>query len=72
MLERLHILDLYQENIPGFGGFDVKRARKVVDLSKVDVLDVVCGIVVFDLPTGPIKTFDLDDFIVGDLATGGN
>lgn len=70
VLERLNILNLYNEHISRLGGLDLKRPRKVMDLGEVDVLDVVCGIVVLDLTTGPVETFDLDDFVVCDLAAG--
>lgn len=70
VLERLHILDLDQQNVARFGGVDVKRAGKIVDLGEVDVFDVVRGIVVLDLAAGPVETFDLDDFAVGDLSAG--
>lgn len=70
VLERLNILNLYDEHIARLGGLDLKRSRKVMDPGEVDILDVVCGIVVLDLTTGPIETFDLDDFVVCDRAAG--
>lgn len=43
-----------------------------MDLGEVDILDVVGGIVVLDLAAGPVETFDLDDFVVGDFAACGD
>lgn len=72
VVEGLDILDLDEEDITGLGGFDFKRAREVMDLGQVDVLDVVGGVVVFDLAAGPVEAFDFDDFVVGDGAAEGD
>jgi hypothetical protein len=72
ILEGLHVLDLDEQNVAGRGALDVKGTRQVVDLGQVDVLDVVGRVVVADLPAGPVETFDLDDFVVGDAADGGD
>jgi hypothetical protein len=72
VVEGLDVLDLDEEDIAGLGGFDFKRAREVMDLGQVDVLDVVGGVVVFDLAAGPVEAFDFDDFVVGDGAAEGD
>lgn len=72
ILERLDILDLNQQNVARFRGVDVKWTREVVDLGEVDVFDVVRGVVVLDLSAGPVETFDLDRFSVGDFPAGGD
>lgn len=43
-----------------------------MNLGKVDILDVVCAVIVADLTTGPVNTFDLDYFAVLDSASEGN
>ena len=39
---------------------------------EVDITNVVCGIVVLDLPAGPVDALDLDGFLVLDCAGEGN
>lgn len=70
VLEGLDILDLNEKDVTGLRSLNLEWAGEVVDTGEVDVLDVVCGIVVLDLTTGPVETFDLDDFVVCDLAAG--
>jgi hypothetical protein len=41
-----------------------------MDLRQVYVLDIVGRVIVSDLASGPIETFDLDNFIVGDFPIG--
>lgn len=65
-------MDLDQEDIAGLCSLDFKWAGEVVDLSEIDVLNVVGGVVVFDLPAGPVETFDFDYFVVGDFGVGGD
>ena len=72
VLERLNILDFNEEDIAGFSGFDLERSREIVDLSQVDVLDIVGAVVVANLAACPIEAFDLDDFAVLDGAAEGN
>ena len=70
-LERLHVLDLDNEDISGFCAFDVKGTCQIVDLGEIDILHVVRAIVVADLSPRPIDTFDLDDLTALDLAGKG-
>jgi hypothetical protein len=52
-LKRLNIHNLDQQQIAGLCAFDLKRARKIVNLGQVYISDIVCTVVVADLPTGP-------------------
>ena len=71
-LERLHVLDLDNKDVPGFRPFDVKGTGQIVDLGEVDILHIVRAIVVADLPPRPVDTFDLDDLAALDLAGKGH
>lgn len=64
VLHGLHVHDFDDEDVAGLGGFDLEGPGQVVDLGQVNVLHVVCAVVVADLPTGPVKTFDLDRLAV--------
>lgn len=72
VLERLHVLNLHDQDIAGLSGLDVERARQIVDFGQVDVSDVVCRVVVADLAAGPVEAFDFDDLAVGDGADARN
>jgi hypothetical protein len=41
-----------------------------MDVSEVNILDVVGGVVVSDLSSCPVETFNFDNFVVGNLAAG--
>jgi hypothetical protein len=69
VVEWLHILDLHEQNIPRFRSFDLKGASEIVYSCKIDILDVVGRVIILNLATGPIDTFDLDYLIIGDGAT---
>lgn len=66
ILEWLNILDFDEEDIPRFGCFDLEGTREIVNLGQVDVLDIVGTVVVLDLPSCPVKTFDLDSLTIFD------
>lgn len=68
VLHGLDVHDLDDEDVARLGGFDLEGPGQVVDLGQVDVLHVVCAVVVADLSTGPVKTFDLDRLAVFDGA----
>lgn len=68
ILQRLYVLNLYNQYISRFSIFDLKGSAEVVDLGQVNILDVVCVVGVFDLAAGPVNAFDLDYFAVCDLA----
>lgn len=72
VLEGLHVLDFDKKNVSRLGGFNLERAREVVDLSQVDILDIVGTVVVFDLSACPVQTFNLDRLSVLDRTTKGN
>lgn len=68
ILQRLHILNLYDKYISRFGIFDLKGSAEVVDLGQIDVLDVVCIVGVFDLTASPVDALDFDYFAISDFA----
>jgi hypothetical protein len=72
VLERLYILNLDEQNVAWLGGLDFERARQVVDLSEINILHVVGAIIVADLATSPIQTFDLHNLAVLDGTAEGD
>jgi hypothetical protein len=72
MLKGLHILNLNEQDIAWLRGLDFKGSREVVDLSQIDILDVVGRVVVADLAAGPVQTLDFDDFAVFDGSAEGD
>jgi len=72
VLKGLHILDIHYQHITGLCCLDIEGSCKVVHASEVDVLDVVRGVVVFDLAAGPVYAFNLDGFVVFDCCAGGD
>ena len=72
VLERLHILDVHNQNIAWLGCLDLKGSSQVMNLAQVDVADVVGRVVVFDLAAGPVDTFDFDGLAVFDGARVGD
>lgn len=69
ILEGLDVLDLDEQHIARHGGLDVEWTGQVVNLREVNRLDVVGRVVVFHLPAGPVKAFDLDHFVVCNFST---
>ena len=65
--EWLNVLDLDDEDIARLGGLNLERARAIVDLREVDVLDIIGRVVVFYLPAHPVYALDSDHFAVADL-----
>lgn len=57
--EAADVDDFNDKKVAGEGGLtglrDANGACQVVAAGEVDVLDVVCGVVVFDLAAGPIE-----------------
>ncbi len=68
LLERLHILYLNDKNISRLRGLDFERTGQVVNLGQVDVSHIICAVVVSNLSTRPVYTFDLDNLVVLDRA----
>ena len=64
LLKRLDVHDLDEQHVAGFRGFHVKRPRQVMHPRKVDILNVVGGIAVLDLPARPVEALDLDGLVV--------
>lgn len=61
ILERLHILNLNQQDIAGLGAGNIKGSGKIMNLGQVDIFDVVGRVVVLDLASGPVHTFNLHE-----------
>lgn len=72
LCERLHILDLHDQDVTRLGRFDLEGAGEVVHPGEIDVPHVVGAVVVADLAAGPVDAFDLDDFAVLDGAGEGD
>ena len=66
-LERLHVLDLDDQNVARLGVFDLEGAAEVMDLGEIDVLHIVGTVVVPNLSSGPVYAFNLDNLPVLDL-----
>jgi hypothetical protein len=66
VLEWLYVLNLHEEHISRFGRFNLERAREIVDLSQVDVQDIVSTVIVLDLSARPVQAFDLDRLSIFD------
>lgn len=64
VLEWLHILNLNQQDISGLCGFNVEGTGHGVDSSEIHILDIIGRVVVVYLASGPVNTFNLDDFVV--------
>jgi hypothetical protein len=46
------------QQVAGLGTFDTERAAQVMYLGQIDVANVVCAVVVEDLPPGPVEALD--------------
>ncbi len=66
ILEWLDVLDLHNENIAWFRSLNFEGATEIMDLGQINILDVVGGIVVANLPTRPIDALNLDNLPVFD------
>ena len=66
VLKWLYVLDLYEKDISRLGGFDLERPREIVDLSQVDIHDIVRTIVVLDLSARPVQAFNFDSLSILD------
>ena len=58
IFEPTDVVDVDDQQVAGLGTLDPERTAQVVHLGQVDVPDVVRGIVVLDLPAGPVIAFD--------------
>ena len=70
ILQRLHVLDIHEENVARLGSLDLKRAGEIVHAGEIDVSDIVRRIVVLDLATRPVDALDLHSLSILDRATG--
>ena len=59
ILKRLHILNLDQQYVTWFGSSDVERSREIVNFGKIYILDVVCAVIVANLPPCSSMRFGL-------------
>ena len=69
VLEWLYVLDFDDEDVSWFGVFNFERAGQVVNLGQVDVLHVICTVIVANLSSCPINTFNLNDFSILDFGS---
>jgi hypothetical protein len=72
LLERLDVFDLDAEDVSWLRAGDFKRPREIVNTAKVDVLHIVSRVVIANLTTSPIKTFNFDGFSVADRCAARN
>lgn len=66
MLEWLNILNLDKQDITRLRTFDLEWSREIVDSREVDILHIIGRVIVANLSTGPVYTFDLDYFSILD------
>lgn len=71
LLQRLYILNLRDQYIAWLCSLNVERPREVMHLGQVHIADIVCGVIVSNLPTSPVYALDLDDLVVLDGTVGG-
>ena len=72
LLEGLDVLDVDDQYVARFSGFDLEGSGEVVNACQVNVSDIVCGIVVANLAASPVDAFNLDYLIVLDSAAERN
>lgn len=72
LLERLHVLDLDNEDIARLGVLHLKGSTQVMDLGQVDVLHVICAVVVANLATSPIHALNFYNLSIFDLLREGH
>ena len=60
--------DIYDQTVPRLRARDGDRARKIVNLGKIDVHDVVARVVVPDLGPGPVCSLVYDELILSGRA----
>lgn len=72
LLERLHVFDLDAEDVAWLRAGDFKRPGEIVNTAKVDVLHIVSRVIIANLATSPIKTFNFDGFSVTDRCAARN
>lgn len=72
ILKWLNVLDLNYEHIARLGCFNLKRSGQVVNLGQVYILHVISAVVVPNLSSSPVDTFNFDNLSVLDRATEGN
>lgn len=66
VLERLHILNVYDQHIARLRSLDLEWTAQVVHFREINIPNVVCRVVVLDLATGPVYTLDLDGLAILD------
>lgn len=72
VLQRLYVLNVNDQHITRLCSLDLERSGEVVDLGQIDVADIVCRIIVLDLTSSPVYTFDLDCLAILDRSCKGN
>lgn len=59
VLKRLHVLNINHKHVAWLSSLDLKRSAEIVYFGQIHITDVVCRIVVLDLTSCPVDTFDL-------------
>lgn len=64
LLERLYVLYLNDQDIPGLCTLHLEWTTQVVNPTKVNILHIIGAVIIPDLTTSPINTFYLDNFSI--------
>lgn len=72
MLQRLHILDLHHEYVSRLSSLDIERSCKVVNPGEIDISHVIGRVIIANLSSRPVHTFDLDSLPILDVANRGD
>lgn len=68
VLKWLDILDLDNQHVSRFRGFDIEGTGEVMYLGQVDITHVIGGVIIFDLSACPVHAFNLHNFSIFDIA----
>ena len=72
MLQWLYVLNVYHENVSWLGSLNVERSCEIVDSREIDISHIIGRVIVADLSSCPVYTFDLDCLAILDVADGRN
>lgn len=72
ILQWLHILDVYDQNITWLSVLDLEGTCQIVDPGQVDITHIVRAIVVANLAAGPVHALDLDRLSILDRSNIGD
>ena len=72
VLQWLYVLNVYHENVSWLGSLNVERSCEIVDSREIDISHIIGRVIVADLSSCPVYTFDLDCLAILDVADGRN